>query len=112
MADGQQGSSARQRPRMTFGMPAAPAASIAAAPAPATAETGITQAQAEPSAPRSRVAPSRRNRKGVTFYLNPEAWKELRILSMDLGVSSDKLMVQATNLLFEHHGRQRVAREE
>lgn len=61
----------------------------------------------EPSVvqPQSRVG-----KKGVTFYLDPEAVKQLRTL----GIAEDKtlqaLMVEATNLLLKRRGKSRVTR--
>ena len=70
-----------------------------------------TPASAAPAAdPKPSVPPSRQGKKGVTFYLEPPGWKELRNLSMDTETSAADLMVEATNLLFEKYGRPRIAK--
>ena len=108
MADGQ----TRTRPRMSFGInrPVEPAPVPAPAAPPATAEASIAGDLAEDRpAAKPGVAPSRRGKKGVTFYLTTPGWKELRNLSMDEDRSTADLMVEATNLLFEKYGRPRIA---
>ncbi len=56
-----------------------------------------------------RQAPGERNRGHVdkrvlSIYLPPEAWKQLQLLSLNLETSTQTLGEVAINLLFEKHG--------
>jgi hypothetical protein len=53
--------------------------------------------------------PSREGKRVLSVYLPPEAWKQLRLLSLDLEVSTQALGEEAINLLFEKHRRNRIA---
>jgi len=48
-------------------------------------------------------SPSRAGRRGVTFYLQEDEWKELRRLSLDLDVPIQALMTEAVELLLVKH---------
>lgn len=52
--------------------------------------------------------PSREGKRVLSVYLTPEAWKQLRMLSLDLGSSTQALGEEAVNLLFEKHRLNRV----
>ena len=54
-------------------------------------------------------APSRRGRKAVTVYVNAEAHKQLRLLSVELDQSVQALGVEAWNMLFAQHGKAQIA---
>jgi hypothetical protein len=41
--------------------------------------------------------------------MTPEAWKQLRMLSLNLGSSTQSLGEDAINLLFEKHRLNRIA---
>ena len=58
----------------------------------------------KPSAPPSRIG-----QRVVTFYVKPEAHKQLRLLGVEEGISVQELMVDALNDLFRKHGRSTVA---
>jgi hypothetical protein len=58
----------------------------------------------------SSTAPSRVGKRGVTFYLEPSAFKELRALSVDEETTLQALMIEATNLLFKSRGRAEAAK--
>ena len=58
----------------------------------------------KPSAPPSRIG-----QRVVTFYVKPEAHKQLRLLGVEEGSSVQELMVDALNDLFRKHGRSTVA---
>ena len=66
-----------------------------------------------PSAPEpdthAQRAPSRRGRKAVTIYLNAAAHRQLRMLALEQGRSVQDLMTEATNDLFQKHGKPRIA---
>ena len=53
---------------------------------------------------------SRRGKRVVGTYINPDAWMQLRILGLRSGRSTQDLMVDAIDLLFQQHGLTRIAR--
>ncbi len=50
-----------------------------------------------------------RVRRGQTLRLEPEAWKQLKILAIDQGKTSHDLLIEAVNLLFDHYNRPTIA---
>jgi hypothetical protein len=64
----------------------------------------------EPEAkPASQRPPSREGKRALTVYLRPEAWKQLRMLSVQIESSTQALGEDAINLLFEKHRLNRIA---
>jgi len=68
----------------------------------------------EPSLPeveakKSVRPPSREGKRVLSIYLPPEAWKQLRLLSLNLETSTQALGEEAINLLFEKHRLNRIA---
>ena len=57
-----------------------------------------------PSAPASRAG-----QRVITFYVKPEAHKQLRLLSVEEGLNVQELMVDALNDLFRKYGRSIIA---
>ena len=55
------------------------------------------------------IAPSRVGLRVVTFYVKPEAHKQLRMLSVEAGVTTQELMTEALNDLFRKHARSIIA---
>ena len=53
--------------------------------------------------------PSREGKRILSVYLKPEAWKQLRMLSVNLEISTQALGEEAINLLFEKHRLNRIA---
>jgi hypothetical protein len=53
--------------------------------------------------------PSRQGKRVLSIYLPPEAWKQLRMLSVNHQVSTQALGEEAINLLFEKHRLNRIA---
>ena len=53
--------------------------------------------------------PSREGKRVLSIYLPPEAWKQLRMLSVNHQVSTQALGEEAINLLFEKHRLNRIA---
>ena len=53
--------------------------------------------------------PSREGKRVLSIYLPPEAWKQLRMLSLNLETSTQVLGEEAINLLFEKHRLNRIA---
>lgn len=49
---------------------------------------------------------TRRDKKGLVLYVDPEVTVALRRLSLDTGSSVQALGIAALNLLFQHHGVQ------
>ncbi len=54
-------------------------------------------------------APSRVGKKGVTFYLKPNAVKQLRTVGLDEDTTLQALMIEATNMLFKSRGKTEIA---
>jgi hypothetical protein len=80
--------------------PPCSAPAIAAPPDPNPAP------EAKPAAQRP---PSREGKRALTVYLRPEAWKQLRMLSVQIESSTQALGEDAINLLFEKHRLNRIA---
>ena len=59
---------------------------------------------------RSGVAPSRIGKKGVTFYLEPDAIKQLRTISVNEETTLQALMIEAANMLFKSRGKSEIAK--
>jgi|HubBroStandDraft_3_1064219.scaffolds.fasta_scaffold295658_2 hypothetical protein len=83
---------------------------------PATAPAAVNDPQPEVSADiavappaAAKRPPSREGKRVLSVYLTPEAWKQLRMLSLDLGSSTQALGEEAVNLLFEKHRLNRIA---
>ncbi len=60
-------------------------------------------------AKKSARPPSREGKRVLSIYLPPEAWKQLRMLSLNLETSTQALGEEAINLLFEKHRLNRIA---
>jgi hypothetical protein len=63
----------------------------------------------EIEAKKSVRPPSREGKRVLSIYLPPEAWKQLRMLSLNLEISTQALGEEAINLLFEKHRLNRIA---
>ncbi|MGO9719240.1 MAG: ribbon-helix-helix domain-containing protein [Methylocella sp.] len=63
----------------------------------------------KPSAKSKTRPPSREGKRVLSVYLTPEAWKQLRMLSLNLESSTQTLGEEAINLLFEKHRLNRIA---
>jgi hypothetical protein len=83
-----------------FDEKAAPSAATIATPEP-------EPAAAKDTAARQR---SRQGKKVVTYYLDPEPFTQLKVLSAKTGITVQDLSVEALNLLFERHQVSRIAR--
>ena len=62
------------------------------------------------SAPPTARPPSRRGKRIVGTYVDQDAWMQLRMLNLRTGRSTQDLMVDAIDLLFQQHGLNRIAR--
>lgn len=67
------------------------------------------QSAAKPVGPHGRP-PSRVGKKGVTFYLDPEAVKQLRSIGLDEDHTLQALMIEAVNMLFKSRGKAETAK--
>ena len=54
--------------------------------------------------------PSRIGKKGVTFYLKPDAMKQLRSIGVEEDATLQGLMIEAANMLFKSRGKAEIAR--
>jgi len=54
--------------------------------------------------------PSRIGKKGVTFYLEPSAMKQLRSIGVDEDATLQGLMIEAANMLFKSRGKAEIAK--
>jgi hypothetical protein len=59
--------------------------------------------------PRYRRPPSREALQAATFYQSPEAWRQLKQMGFEQGVSQQALVGEALNALFLRYGRPPVA---
>ena len=71
-----------------------------------TATRGVPAEVASPPAQGTKDA---RGRRGQTLRLEPEAWKQLKLLAIDQGKTSHDLLIEAVNLLFDHYNRPTIA---
>jgi hypothetical protein len=71
-------------------------------------EAGQSLSEIETKKPSARP-PSREGKRVLSVYLKPEAWKQLRMLSLNLESSTQTLGEEAINLLFEKHRLNRIA---
>ncbi len=52
---------------------------------------------------------SGRTRRGQTLRLEPEAWRQLKLLAIEQGATSHDLLIQAVNMLFAHYDKPTIA---
>ncbi len=83
---------------------------------PALTLASMTPARGAPAAEAGSVAPelsrgagTARIRRGQTLRLEPEAWRQLKLLAIDEGKTSHDMLVEAVNLLFDHYNRPTIA---
>ena len=80
-------------------------AAATAQPTPSEPEQPLPEVEAK----KSIRPPSREGKRVLSIYLPPEAWKQLRLLSLNLETSTQALGEEAINLLFEKHRLNRIA---
>jgi hypothetical protein len=61
------------------------------------------------AAAKAGLPPSRREKSQVAFFVDKETKRQLARLGIDEGRSLQKLMLEATNLLFRSRGMARIA---
>ena len=71
--------------------------------------TATRGAPDEVASPRAQATKDTRGRRGQTLRLEPEAWKQLKLLAIDQGKTSHELLIEAVNLLFDHYNRPTIA---
>jgi len=89
-----------------------PSLFAAQATASEAAEVEATEAAPVSNAPAARNKtrpPSREGKRVLSVYLKPEAWKQLRMLSVNLESPTQALGEEAINLLFEKYRLNRIA---
>jgi hypothetical protein len=59
--------------------------------------------------PAKNRPPSREGKRVLSIYLKPEAWKQLRMMSVNMESTTQALGEEAINLLFEKHRLNRIA---
>ncbi len=85
-------------------------ASQASKPDATEAEPAEAAPVSLPPAPRAKTRPpSREGKRVLSVYLKPEAWKQLRMLSLNLESPTQALGEEAINLLFEKYRLNRIA---
>jgi len=57
----------------------------------------------------SKVPPSRRGKKAIVGHFDPVVCKQFKLLAVEQDKSSQALLVEALNLLFEAYGKQPIA---
>jgi len=81
-----------------------------ARPRAALTLTDLTAKRDPTAAPAAqRLVKDARARRGQTLRLEPEAWRQLKLLALDQGRTSHDLLIEAVNLLFDHYNRPTIA---
>jgi hypothetical protein len=68
--------------------------------APANTQEPATTTGEEAATPPSKRPPSRHGKRVLTIYLDPLAWKQLRLLALENETTTQALGEEAINLLF------------
>jgi hypothetical protein len=83
--------------------------SLFASPAPAASIPHAAEIRNDESRATTKRPPSREGKRVLSIYLPPEAWKQLRMLAVNLETSTQDLGEEAVNMLFEKHRLNRIA---
>lgn len=89
-----------KRPSLFAVKPTGPATATDQDEPPATTEAGTT---------RSKRPPSRDGKRVLTIYLDPLAWRQLRLLALENDTTTQALGEEAINLLFASRQMNRSA---
>lgn len=65
--------------------------------------------QARSSTRKSVVAKTRGGKKGITFFIDPEAHRQLKLLSVEQDISIEAMMRDALNDFFQKNKKSRIA---
>ncbi len=98
-------SKSRARPKMTVAGPTDPPRHEAAPDVPAPAAVPSPAVETD-----KHRQPSRIGKRAVTFYLSPEAYRQLRVLSATTDKSIQLLMTEALDWQFQQHDMHRIAK--
>ena len=71
--------------------------------------TATRGAPAGVAAPPAQGMKDPRGRRGQTLRLEPEAWRQLKMLAIAEGKTSHDLLIEAVNLLFDHYNWPTIA---
>lgn len=63
----------------------------------------------KPSKDKAYLTPSRRGQKVISIYVDPEVFKQFKILALNLDLNGESLMYEALNDLFKKHGMPAIA---
>jgi len=82
-----------------------------ARPRAALTLTDMTAKRGSPASTPTQATPVKdtRVRRGQTLRLEPEAWRQLKMLAITEGKTSHDLLIEAVNLLFDHYNRPTIA---
>lgn len=83
--------------------------SLFASLTPAASIPHETEIRSESRTAATKRPPSREGKRVLSIYLPPEAWKQLRMLAVNLETSTQDLGEEAINMLFEKHRLNRIA---
>jgi hypothetical protein len=75
---------------------------------PAASKEILPQPGEAPELPATTEAASEK-RKGQTLRLRPPAWRQLRMLAVELDTDAHKLLVESVNDLFRKYGKPPIA---
>jgi hypothetical protein len=88
---------------------------MARRPSPSLADAELTRQphRASPASPTSaqpgKRTPGRQGKRGVAFWLEPEAFRQLGAMAFEEERSVQSLMEEAVDLMFQSRGKPRIA---
>lgn len=79
---------------------------------PALSDVKLKPAPIEPVARKTaKRNPGRKGKRGVAFWLSPEAFRQLSIAAAEEDLTIQAIMEEATDLWFQSVGKHRIARQ-
>ncbi len=69
----------------------------------------LAASRKKPAQATAPAATKARARRGQTLRLEPEAWRQLKVLGIDTGKPVHALLIEAVNLLFDYYNRPTIA---
>jgi hypothetical protein len=66
-------------------------------------------ARSAPATTKPATPTGKGERRGQTLRLEPEAWRQLKLLGIDQNKPVHDLLLEAVNLLFDHYNRPTIA---
>jgi len=99
----------RQRPKMTLTGSSDPPQQVAVQ---GPEISGPSQAPSKPGASETKQQQaSRTGKRAVTFYVSPDAFRQLRVLAAQTDKTIQQIMVEALDWVFQQHDMHRIAQE-